>query len=477
MTHGTSLADLPATELLRLYRDRSASPVEVVKDCIARIAELDPLLNAFCRFAPEEAMAAARESEARWMRGEAAGELDGIPVSVKDLILAKGWPTRRGSRTVDPLQAWDEDAPATARLRECGAVILGKTTTPEFGCKAETVSPLTGVTRNPWDPRLSPGGSSGGSAVAVATGMGPLSIGTDGGGSIRVPSSFCGVFGLKPSFGRVPAYPASPFGSVSHIGPHAMTVADAALAMNVLKRPDARDWSSLPPDASDLRATLRDGVRGLRIAYSPTLGFARVDARIADAVDRAAAQLESLGAHVEKVDPGFEDPADILAGLWSSGAWKVWDGLDEEQRAVVDPDFRDVALLGSRVTALDLHTLQLRRAALGMRMRRFMCEWDLLVTPTVSVAAFAAERAPGQSFDLYAMLARSPFTYPFNLTQQPACSIPCGSVDGLPVGLQIVGPMFADDLVLRAAHAYEQSRPIARPPLGRFAQAEATHRD
>ncbi len=201
-------------------------------------------------------------------------------------------PTLRGSRTIDPAQPWDVDAPVAARLREAGAVILGKTTTPEFGCKGETNSPLTGITRNPWNPQRTPGGSSGGTAAAIAAGMGPLSVGTDGAGSVRIPAAFCGNFGLKPSFGRVPAHPLSPFGSVAHLGPHAMSVTDAALMMNVIKQPDARDWTSLPPDPSDYTQGLDAGIRGLRIAWSPTLGYAKnvhpeVAAAVAAAVARA----------------------------------------------------------------------------------------------------------------------------------------------------------------------------------------------
>ncbi|MGZ5277510.1 MAG: amidase family protein, partial [Caldimonas sp.] len=210
MTHATDLADCSATQLLALYRTRDASPVEATQAVLARIERVDPVLNAFCFLAPEEAMRAARASEARWWRGEPEGELDGVPASIKDLILAKGWPTLRGSRTIDREQSWDVDAPASARLREAGAVLLGKTATPEFGCKGETNSPLTGITRNPWNPANTPGGSSGGTAAAVASGMGPISVGTDGAGSVRIPAAFCGNFGLKPSFGRVPAYPLSP---------------------------------------------------------------------------------------------------------------------------------------------------------------------------------------------------------------------------------------------------------------------------
>ena len=349
-------------------------------------------------------------------------------------------------------------------------MILGKTTTPEFGCKGETNSPLTGITRNPWDPAKTPGGSSGGTAAAVAAGMGPLSVGTDGAGSVRIPAAFCGNFGLKPSFGRVPAYPLSPMGTVAHLGPHAMSVADAALMMNVLKRPDARDWTSLPFDPSDYTIGLDDGVRGLRIAFSPTLGYARVDPEVAASVQAAVRDLEALGAHVEAVDPGFDDPLEITTGLWFAGTWAIWSGLDAGQQAVTDPDFRAEAMLGAGYGALDLHRLTLRRAALGAHMRGFMERFDLLVTPAVAVTAFDARPAGHTPMEPSAMLGWTPFSYPFNLTQQPACTIPCGlSAAGLPIGLQFVGPMFGDALVLRAARAYESVRPLARPDLTRLA--------
>ena len=281
----TDLTQCTATELLDLYRRREASPVEAVGAVLDRIERLQPVLNCFAVVAAEEALAAAAASSPRWQVGEPRGSLDGVPVSIKDLILTRGWPTLRGSRTVDPDQPWEVDAPATARLREAGAVLIGKTTTPEFGCKAETNSPLTGITRNPWDPARTPGGSSGGTAAAVAAGLGPLGVGTDGAGSIRIPAAFCGNVGLKPSFGRVPAYPLSPFGTVSHTGPHTMSVTDAALMLNVMQRPDARDWTSLPPTDADHLAGIDDRVAGLRVAYSPTLGYAdNVDPEIAAAV-------------------------------------------------------------------------------------------------------------------------------------------------------------------------------------------------
>jgi aspartyl-tRNA(Asn)/glutamyl-tRNA(Gln) amidotransferase subunit A len=486
----TNLADNNATELLALFRSGQASPVEATQAVLARIDQLNPRLNAFRLVAHEQALQSARHSEARWQKfrrgGEPCGALEGVPVSIKDLVLTRGWSTLRGSRTVDPEQAWDVDAPATSRLREAGAVLLGKTNTPEFGCKGETNSPLTGITRNPWNPARTPGGSSGGAAAAVASGMGPLALGTDGAGSVRIPSAFCGNFGLKPSFGRVPAYPLSPMGTVAHLGPHAMTVPDAALMMNVLKRPDARDWTALPADPSDYAAGLTDGqgsdagqgaghdarqgVRGLRIAWSPTLGYAKnVQPDVAQAVAQAVRQLEALGAHVEQVDPGIEDPLDISTGLWFFGAFCIWQQLTPGQQAVTDPDFRAQAMLGEPTTALQVHNLNLRRHALGSHMRQFMTRYDLLATPTLAVTAFEARPAGHTPMDAVAMLGWTPFSYPFNLTQQPACTIPCGlDRDGLPIGLQLVGPMFGDALVLRAARAYELARPIPRPDLGKL---------
>ena len=467
MTSPTHLADCSATQLLAHYRAGQASPLEATQAVLARIDALNPELKAFCLVAHESALAAARDSTARWKTGATLGPLDGVPVSIKDLILTRGWPTRRGSRTVDPDQPWDVDAPAVARLRESGAVLLGKTATPEFGCKGETNSPLTGLTRNPWNLAKTPGGSSGGAAAAVAAGMGPLAVGTDGAGSVRIPAAFCGNVGLKPSFGRVPAYPLSPFGTVAHLGPHAMDVEDVALALNVLSRPDARDWTSLPPDARDYTVGLHDGLRGLRVAYSPRLGHVKnLHPEIEAAVDAAVRQLQVLGARVEQIDPGFADPLDICTDLWFAGAFTVWSGLTPEQQAVADPDFRAEAMIGATKTALHLQQTAMRRGALGSHMRQFMQRWDLLVTPSVAVPAFDVREAGAMAMTPEAMLGWTPYSYPFNLTQQPAITVPCGlTKDGLPIGLQLVGAMFDDAMVLRAARAFESACPIPRPSL------------
>jgi aspartyl-tRNA(Asn)/glutamyl-tRNA(Gln) amidotransferase subunit A len=468
------MADLTqhtAEQLLALYREGAASPVEVTRQVLQRIAKLNPVLNAFCLVDEEAALKSAGVSEQRWQahrhNGSAVGALEGVPASIKDLLLTRGWSTLRGSRTVNPQQNWDVDAPVTARLREAGAVLLGKTTTPEFGCKGETNSLLTGISRNPWNTAHTPGGSSGGASAAVSAGLGPLAIGTDGAGSVRIPAAFCGNVGMKPSFGRIPAYPLSPFGSVAHLGPHAMSVTDVALMMNTITRPDARDWTALPFDNIDYTAGLKDGVKGLRVAYSPTLGYAKnVHPDIAAAVKKAASYLAQLGAQVEQVDPGIEDPLDITTGLWFAGAYQVWRTLSKEQQALTDPDFAAQAALGERLDVNAVHQLNQRRGLLGSHLRQFMQRFDLILTPSTAVPAFKALPAGHSAMNSEAMLGWTPFSYPFNLSQQPAISLPCGlTADGLPMGVQLVGPMFADALVLRAAKALETCYVCLRPVL------------
>ena len=465
------LTQCTATQLLGLYRSGEASPVEATQAVLQRISRLNPLLNAFCLVDEAAAMASAHQSEARWLahRNSGAGvlPLDGVPMSIKDLILTQGWPTLRGSKTVNPDQPWEVDAPVTARLREAGAVLLGKTTTPEFGCKGETNSLLTGISRNPWSLEHTPGGSSGGASAAVTAGLGPLAIGTDGAGSVRIPAAFCGNVGLKPSFGRVPAYPLSPFGSVAHLGPHAMTVEDVALLMNTIALPDARDWTSLPFYGVDYLAGLKGDIKGLRVAYSPTLGYAKnVDSEIAAATAQAAKHLQDLVAVVEQVHPLTEDPLDISTGLWFAGAYQVWRTLSPAQQALTDPDFKAQAELGALLDTHAIHALNQRRGVLGSHLRQFMQRFDLILTPSTAVTAFKALPAGHSPMDSAAMLGWTPFSYPFNLSQQPAISLPCGlSSQGLPMGVQLVGPMFGDATLLQAAQALQACYPMQRPVL------------
>ncbi|WP_374651304.1 amidase [Dongia sp.] len=460
------LAFMTAVELVALYRARKVSPVEATQAALAAIDKHNANLNSFCHIDRENALAQAHRSEARWQRNEPCGLVDGVPVSIKDLVLAKGMPTLRGSRLIEAGQAWDEDAPSSARLREHGAVILGKTTTPEFGWKGVTDSPLTGITRNPWNPEMTPGGSSGGAAAAAAAGMGALHIGTDGGGSIRIPASFTGIVGFKATFGRVPAFPLSPFGSLANVGPMARSVADAALMFSVISRPDPRDCYALPPEPADFHETLNGNIAGWRIAYTPTLSGADVDPEVAASVAQAAKAFEGLGAKVELVDHVLDPSLATFQTHWFGGAAFLVDQFPAEKRKLLDPGLAEVVEMGRRISLMDHLAAVKAREAMGTRMNRFHQRFDLLLTPTMPIPAFKAghdfppERAHRQWSDW------TPFTYPFNLTRQPAISIPCGRTSsGLPVGLQIVGPLYGDRAVLNAARAFEQGHAFQRPTL------------
>ncbi|MDR7299838.1 amidase [Haloactinomyces albus] len=459
-----SAADLTATEMLAAFASGELSPTEATEATLQRIADSNDTVNAYCLIDAEAARTQARASEQRWHHGHPHGALDGIPASIKDIFLTSGWPTLRGSRTIEANQTWAVDAPPVARMREHNAVLIGKTTTPELAWKGVTDNPLTGITRNPWDPTRTAGGSSGGAAAAVALGMAPLAIGTDGGGSVRIPASFCGICALKPTYGRIPHYPASPFGTLAHAGPLTTTVAETALMMDVLSEPDSRDWSALAPPTASYRGGLDAGVRGLRIAFSSDLGYATVDPDVATTVARAVQVFQELGASVEPADPGFGDPVDDFHILWSTGAAKSIEHLSSQQRTLLDPGLREVCEQGLSYSAQDYLEATNTRMQLGLRMGLFHDTYDLLLTPTVPVAPFEAgtEVPPGSSFPRWT--GWTSLTYPFNMTQQPAASIPCGfTSEGLPVGLQIIGPRHADARVLQAAHAFEQARPWNRP--------------
>jgi aspartyl-tRNA(Asn)/glutamyl-tRNA(Gln) amidotransferase subunit A len=466
----TELTELTAVELVEGYRTGDFSPVEATRAALERAERIQPEVNAFVRLTADDALARARAAEERWRRGEPAGAVDGVPVTVKDILLLRGAPTLRGSRTVSEQGPWDADAPSVARLREQGAVFLGKTTTPEHGWKAVTDSPLSGVTRNPHDPARTAGGSSGGAAAAVAMGAGPLALGTDAGGSVRIPASFCGIFALKPTYGRVPLYPASVFGTLAHVGPMTRDAADAALLMDVIGVPDARDWSALGPPPGSFVAALPGGVRGLRVAYSPTLGGqVAVRPDVAKAVRRGVERLAELGAYVTETDPDLSEPVEAFHTLWFSGAARVVQHLGQEQRRLMDPGLREIGARGARYSALDYLAAVDVRGDLGRRMGVFHETYDLLVTPTLPITAFEAGVEVPKGSGHRRWTGWTPFTYPFNMTQQPAATVPVGTdTAGLPIGLQLVAARHRDDLVLRASHAlYEAgATTAARPPVG-----------
>ena len=453
--------EMTAHELSHAFHDGDLSPVEVTQGFLARIEALDAEINAFCLIDAETSLAQAEASEKRWMEGDPLSPLDGVPVAVKDLLVTKGWPTRRGSLTVDPRGPWEEDAPTVARLKEAGAVLIGKTTTPEFGWKGSTDSPLTGITRNPWNKAKTPGGSSGGSSAVLAARFCPLALGTDGGGSIRIPASFTNTYGLKPSFGRVAAYPLSPFGTVAHVGPMSRTVMDSAMMMNVISKPDARDWFNMPYEPTDYAAGLEQTMRGKRIAFSPRLGWVKkIVPEVESLVAAAVKRFESLGAHVELVDPPGGDPSDIFQKLWWSGAGFLLGDLPEEQKVKLDPGLRRMAEEGLKFDKKTYLKANSARGAYGSQMRVFMETYDFLLSPQVATPAFDVGLLSPMDEDNRAWMSWSPYTFPFNLTQQPAASVPCGfTKDGLPVGLQIVGRMYDDAGVLAASAAYEMTDP------------------
>lgn len=452
---------LSARELLAGYGAGELSPVAVTQAVLAR-AEQERELNAFVVLDAESALNAARESERRWQRGRPLGLLDGIPISIKDLLLVQGWPTRRGSRTSDATGPFSVDCPAAARLREHGAVILGKTTTSEFGLKGLGDSPLTGITRNPWNHNHTPGGSSAGAVAAVAAGIGPLAVATDGGGSIRVPSSYSGVVGLKPTFGRVPTWPSAVVGAPAHVGPVGRTVDDVARLLTVLAGNDHRDPYRLPASQVHYHEQLRIPLQGLRIGASATLGYAEIDPQIHAAFKRAILLFRELGAEVVERDPGFSSPARILRTLFVGRAANTVRALNDAQRELLDPAIAEAAREGQSLSALDYLAAEEARTALADVVNRYHQHFDLLLTPTT---AAVAPRVDGSPATAESPREASPFAAPFSLTRQPAISVPAGlHSSGLPMGLQIVGRHFEESLVLNAAAYFERA-------VGGFARA------
>ncbi len=458
------IAYLGATRLLELYRGKRLSPVEVTRETLSRLERYEGALNAFVLYDPESALAAAHASETRWQKGEPQGLLDGLPVAIKDTQLTRGWPRLVGSKTIDPNQQWTEDAPATARLRAQNAIFFGKTTTPEFGWKPTTDSPLSGITRNPWNLERTPGGSSGGSAAALAAGICPLAVGTDAGGSIRIPAAFSGVFGLKPTFGRVALYPPSAFGDVSHVGPMARSAADAALMLDAMKGPDSRDWYSLPDDGIAYRDEVRQGsLKGRRVALSPTLGYAEPAPAVRAAAEQAARVFAEFGAIVEPADPFSESPMPIFETLALAGFWALLRAMRPEQIAVMDPGLVATCRQGEAMTQERLVEALGKRAALGAALRQFFDRYDLLLSPTMPIPAAYADPRDDNLPNPRNYRDWLTYTWAFNLTRNPSASIPCGIEDGLPLGLMVTGPLYDDLGVLQACRAYEEAAGQAWP--------------
>ena len=458
---------MSALALKTAYQTGALSPVEVCNTLLDHVEQHDEALNAWCLIDRDTTLQWARESEQRYLDGNTQGLLDGVPVGVKDVFLTPMWPTVKGSRTIDPTSTLQKRPPAVAALERNGYVPLGKTTTPEFGWKGVTDSPLCGPTNNPWDPAKTAGGSSGGSAAAVSACMAPMALGTDAGGSIRIPAAFCGIVGHKPTFSEVPHWPASPFGTLAHAGPMTRTVADAALMMQVLTEADPRDSLAAPRRNTDYLAALHQPMKGLRIALSTTLGYVDVNPDIEKAVLEAGKVFEALGAIVTEADPGFSNPLAAFSHLFYSGAANAMRDLGERQRNLMDPALVEVARKAEKLSMLDYLGAMNERMAVSERMALFHTKYDLLITPALPLDAFDTNREVPVDWPSTRWPTWTPFTYPFNLTGQPALSVPLGLTgNGLPMGLQIVGARFDDARVLAAGHAFEQAQPFTQmPPL------------
>lgn len=468
------LAALSASECSRMFAAGELSPVEVTKSVIEAVETYNPYLNAFCWLDTDGALAAAKDSEARWQRQEPRSPLDGVTFTVKDLSMTKGWPTRRGSRAIGPEGPWLEDAPSVARMREAGAVPLGKTTVPEFGATGTTRSELCGVTRNPWDLSKSPGGSSGGSAAAACANMGAIALASDAAGSIRWPASFTGTFGLKTTHGRVPDYPSSYLGTLAVIGPITRSVADTALCMDVITRDDPRDSYALPPAPGYGGIVDSTDLSGMRILFSPDLGFVDVDPEIAGMVRRAVGELCDLGAEVDETDHIMDDPADILGRLMLPGlanAFRLF-GFTEADEVLMHPRLLEYVSAGRATSLLDYLQAREKREQLGASMRELYRDYDLLITPTLPIPPHGAEEERSSDPRYSHITNALALTSPFNLTKQPAASLPIGlNAGGLPVGMQVVGPLYGEVEILQLCHAYETAHPFARPDLEALLQA------
>ena len=461
------LTQASAAELGKLYGKGKASPVEAMKAVLARAEKLATNVNALCHIDTDAALAAARASEKRWKKGEALSPLDGVPVSIKELVRVKGWPASMGSKLTDKSPA-DTDAPAVARLREAGAIVFAQSTSSEYGHKGVTDSPLHGITRNPWNTGMTPGGSSGGAGAAVAAGLGPIAIGTDGGGSVRIPGSFNGLVGLKATFGRVPAWPPSMTGDLSNTGPMARTALDVALMMNAIARPDPRDGYALPEDDTDYTKKLNKFPKKLKVGFALRFGDHPIDIEVAAMVTKAARQFEELGCTVEPVEAPFSyAEAGRAFVIHCLAALQLLLQLyTEERHGEFDPSLLAGAKSGQRYTLQDVVNAQVVRRDLTIAWNLFFEKYDLLLTPTVAVQPFEAGTNLPPGPDGKPNVMWSPYTPQFNLTRHPAATVPCGlSRQGLPVGLQIASAHYKDALVLRAAAAYAEAHPLKFPVL------------
>lgn len=451
---------MTATTLAQLISTKQVSPVDVVARALAKAEATQDTLNCFSEICADAAMEEAQGAEQAVMQGAPLGLLHGVPVSIKDLIAVRGLRFASGSRTMaDNVAA--ADAPSAERVRAAGAILIGKTTTSEFGCKAVGDSPLTGITRHPWNPAKTPGGSSAGCAASVAAGITPIALGTDGGGSIRIPAALTGTFGIKANFARVPVWPASATPTLAHVCPLARTVRDAALLLTAISGYDARDPFSIAGPVPDYLAACEAPVADLRVAWSPTLGYARATSEVRELCEAAARRFETFGCKVELVDTVFDaDPVDMWTAEFYAGVGTRLRSFVEKQRDLLDSAVATELEMALGQNMRSYYESVFKRYAFRDAVRAFFNSYDLLLTPTLPVSSLdTGENVPDHLGDR-SIVSWVYYTYPFNLTGQPAASICAGiASDGMPVGLQIVGRRNMETDVLRAAAAFERSQP------------------
>lgn len=452
---------LSAVELAGLIRTKKASPVEVIKALFARIKQHNPKLNAYVTLHEGEALCAAGKAEEAVMQGKPLPALFGVPYHVKDNLWVRDSRTTFGSKLQED-DITPDDCPAVERLRNAGLILLGRTNTPEYGWKGVTDNRVFGITRNPWNTAVTPGGSSGGASAAVAAGLGPIGIGTDGGGSLRIPASFSGVVGFKASFGRVPNWPGSGGAILRHIGPITRTVTDMAAVLETIAGPDSRDLLSLPESGIRWSSDVNAGVKGKRIAYSPNLGYATVEPEVAAICGQAAKRFSETGAHMEEVKLDWPDPYEAWSVFFFGTAAGALEKKLDKQGDLLDPGLRKVVEKGLKLRGVDFANALAARHQFWEQVRRSYEKFDLILSPTLAVPPFAVGQDDADPLDGKTLgpLQWTQFTYPFNLTGQPAASVPAGwTKSGLPIGLQIIGNRFEDLLVLQAARAWEQIQP------------------
>jgi len=457
---------LSAFDLARLIAAKAISPVEVTQAALDQAEETQNTLNAFFHLMPREAIDAAKRAEKAVLQGEKLGLLHGVPFSVKDLIAVAGAPYASGSKAMAQNRA-SVDAPSVERAKAAGAILIGKTTTSEFGCKPVGDSPLTGVTRNPFNLAKSPGGSSAGAAASVAAGITPFALGTDGGGSIRIPASFCGLAGIKAQFGRVPVWPTSATPTLAHVGPIARTMQDAAMLLTAIAGYDERDPASVSEAVPDFLGALKTDPSGLRIAFSPTLGYARPDPSVMAVVEHSARIFESLGCTVERVDAVFDrDPADLWTAEFYAGVGTRLRSIVENDRDLLDPAVATILESALAQEMRDYYEKVFARYALRDRVRTFFQDYDILLSPVAPVASIdAGKDIPDHLLDRN-LVSWVFYTYPFNLTGQPALTIPAGTdTDGMPIGIQLVGRALREIDIIAAASAFERARPASANPF------------